>query len=360
MLLFRSKDMHRLCTVTAPSTRTAAAMFLLTFTLGASSAMHAQGTTATLGGVVTDVTGAIIPNASVVLSNKATSDKRQGKSNGSGVFNFSGVPVGDYDVAISAPGFVGFTQTGIHLDPGDQKTVRDISLRAGDATTVQVSTATDRIDIDSGEQSSLISAEEIKHLSVEGRDVTELLKILPGFAISNGGSGNATNVQFDPSQVSPTGALGAYAANGTPVNGQALLSDGVDITDPGAFGGALQNINYEQVAGGQGTNLQLHGGYGAWSRSHQRRRQVGWKQVSRLALCVRPYLPAELERLDLEQHRTRLKPPDRFVYPGGTFGGPVLIPGTNFNHRAASSPSSWVRKTTHSGTYMPTAARPMQ
>ena len=32
------------------------------------------------------------------------------------------------------------------------------------------------------------------------------------------------------------------------MNGQALLFDGVDITDPGAFGGALQNVNYEQVA----------------------------------------------------------------------------------------------------------------
>jgi hypothetical protein len=198
---------------------------------------------------VTDSTGAVIPNAQIVLTNEASRDQRKSTSNGSGTFSFAAVPSGDYDIQIVAPGFSTFEQKAIHLDPGDLRTVRDIKLAVGSASqTVEVSTAQDQINLDSGEQSSLISSSEISRLSVEGRDVTELLKILPGFAISNGGTGNFDNRQYDPSQVNFTGALGQYAANGTPLNGQALLTDGVDITDPGDFGAALQNVNYEQVA----------------------------------------------------------------------------------------------------------------
>lgn len=91
----------------------------------------AQGTTATLGGTVTDPTGAVVPKAQIVLKNEGTGDTRTSVSNSSGVFSFSAVPSGDYDVTITATGFRTFQQTGIHLDPGDQRAVRDINLTAG-------------------------------------------------------------------------------------------------------------------------------------------------------------------------------------------------------------------------------------
>ncbi len=163
-----------------------------------------QGTTASLGGTVTDMTGAVVPGAQVELKNEATHVTRTSVSNGSGVFSFSALPVGDYDIQITSQGFSNFQQRSIHLDPGDQKTVRDIHLAVGSSSqTVEVTSAADQINLDSGEQSSLISAQEIQHLSVEGRDVTELLKILPGFAISKGGAGSFDNSQYDPAQVNP-------------------------------------------------------------------------------------------------------------------------------------------------------------
>ena len=44
------------------------------------------------------------------------------------------------------------------------------------------------------------------------------------------------------------GALGNYSANGNPVSGIYLLLDGADITDPGNYGAAIQNVNYDQVS----------------------------------------------------------------------------------------------------------------
>lgn len=287
-------------------------------------AAYAQATTASLGGTVTDTTGAVVPKAQIVLKSTLRGDTRTSVSNDSGVFNFAAVPTGDYTVTITAPGFKTFQQTGIHLDPGDERSVREIKLQAGGSSeTVEVTEAANTVNLDSGEQSSLISSEEIKHLSVEGRDVTELLKILPGFAISRGGAGSFDNSSYDPAQVSPTGALGQYAANGTPVNGQALLFDGVDITDPGAFGGALQNVNYEQVAEvkvqtssftadtahgpivinavGKSGGAHYHGSLYTFARTYQLN-STDW----------------------IAKNSGQVKPPDRYVYPGFTFGGPVI------------------------------------
>ena len=309
------------------ATRTAALSASL---LLAPCALFSQGTTATLSGTVTDPTGAVIPNANVTLKNQASGDTRQSKSNGSGDFSFSAVPVGDYEVDVDASGFQAYKGTAIHLDPGDQRSLREVKLAAGsEAQTVQVNESAQSITLDSGEQSSLISAEDIKHLSVEGRDVTELLKILPGFAITNG-SNNVNNTAYDPSQVNVTGALGSYSGEGTIVNSIALLSDGVDITDPGNYGGALQNVNYDQVAE---VKVQTSSFTADEARGPIVINAVGKSGGDHFHGSL--YTFARTNQLDstdwLANNTAQIKPPDREVYPGFTFGGPIYVPHLNFN-----------------------------
>jgi hypothetical protein len=288
------------------------------------------GSTASLSGTVVDSTGALIPGAKVVIRNQASGDTRQSKSNGSGDFTFSALPVGDYQVDIQMAGFEEFKESGIHLDPGDQRSLRELRMQPGAETqTVTVSLTTQAITLDSGEASSLISSEDIKHLSVEGRDVTELLKILPGFAISNG-SNNLTNTAYDPSQVSVQGAYGSYAGEGTIVNSTALLYDGVDLTDPGAFAGSLQNINYDQVSE---VKVQTSSITADEARGPIVINAVGLsggaKYHGSLYTYGRTY---QLDSSDwLSNNLNQPKPPDREVYPGFTLGGPVPIPHTDFN-----------------------------
>src|SRR5437899_12783507 len=60
-------------------------IFLLTFVFFFfTSAAFSQLTTADIVGTVTDATGAVVPNATVVLTNLGTNDKRTGQTNGSG------------------------------------------------------------------------------------------------------------------------------------------------------------------------------------------------------------------------------------------------------------------------------------
>ena len=293
------------------------------------SSMQGQGTTASLSGTVLDSSGAVIPKAKIVLKNENSNDQRVSSSNGSGVFSFSAVPVGDYDLTVSFPGFQTLEQTRIHLDPGDQRTVRDLNLRAGISDTVEVTDAAQQIQTDNGEQSALISAQDIQHLSVEGRDVTELFKILPGFAVSNG-SGSVDNTAYDPSQVTAAGALGAYRANGTPFSGIALISDGADITDPGNFGSAMQTVNYDQVAE---VKVQTSSFGSDTARGPIVVNAVGKSGGNNYHGSLYTYARTyQLNSTDwLAKYLGQTKPPDRQVYPGFTIGGPILIPGTSFN-----------------------------
>ncbi len=293
-------------------------------------ALHAQGTTATVSGTVTDPSGAVIPNAAVTLKNQASGDVRAGKSNGAGDFTFSAVPVGTYEVDIQSPGFQTFQTNGLELHPGDALSLHELKLTAGsEAQTVNVAGATENITLDSGEQSSLISSQQIQRLSVEGRDVTELLKILPGFAVTTRGGGGL-NTAYDPSQVSVTGGLGYYSGNGQNISSTALLSDGADITDPGNFGDSIQNVNYEQVSE---VKVQTASFTADQARGPIVINAIGKSGGDHLHGSIYTYArTTQLNSADwLANYTAQAKPPDRQVYPGFTLGGPILIPGLDFN-----------------------------
>ena len=294
------------------------------------SAAFAQGTTATLSGTVLDTTGALIPGAQVTLTNIGNGAKRDAKANSSGVFVFAAVPTGDYDLRVEMAGFEATLLHKIHLDPADNKSLSKVVLNVGEVTqTITVSSA-DAGLTSSGEKSTLITANDISKLSVEGRDVGELVRILPGFAIAQT-SGSIDNTSYDASQVNVTGALRSFAANGNSANGVTLLSDGANITDPGNYGDSTQNVNTDMVeevkvqtsnftaensngpivvnAVGKSGTQAFHGELYAYGRTSQLNSQDAFSKAL-----------------------NQLKPNDRFIYPGGNLSGPVLIPGTNFNH----------------------------
>lgn len=292
-----------------------------------SGAALAQIPTSSLAGTVQDSTDGVIPNANVVLVNAASGDTRNGLTNGSGYFTFTSLPNGDYDLTVSASGFGKFVQKGIHLDPGDSRALNQIHLGISAGDVITVSSDASRIDTTSGEISSLISATDIKHLAVQGRDVTELFKILPGFANANQGINNSS---YDPSQVSVNGAIGSYAANGNPLSGVSLKWDGANITDPGNYGAAIQNVNYDMVSEVkvQTSNFGADLSNGPVVISAVTK-AGGNKFHGDLYTYART---TQLNSTDaLAKELGNVKPPDRYVYPGFDIGGPVTIPGTNFN-----------------------------
>jgi len=290
----------------------------------------AQIITGSLSGAVQDASNAALPGATISLHNDLNGDTRTITSNTSGMFNFAGVTTGDYTVTISAPNYQNYKISGIHLDPGDSRSLASIILTVGKVSeTVEVSADINAIPLDTGERSDLITSEQIEHLSVEGRDVTELLKTLPGFAIANQGVNNSA---YDPSQVSVNGAMGNFAANGNPIQGIYLMLDGADITDPGNYGAALQNVNYDQVGE---VKVQVSN-FGADVSSGP----VVIAAVTKAggnAFHGDAYTYGRTTHMNsmdaLAKSTGQAKPDDREIYPGFTFGGPIVIPGTSFNKK---------------------------
>jgi hypothetical protein len=287
--------------------------------LCSSTLVHSQVGSASLGGLVSDPSGALIPGATVALHNVLNGSDRVTTSNEAGSFSFSAIPSGDYGLTVSRTGFKSYNEKQIHLDPGDNKSIPDIHLEVGAASeTVSVEENVGGLPLDNGQLSATISASDLERLSIVGRDSTELERTLPGFAIRNLGS---TNAAPDFSQVQ-VGQPTPYASNGAPVAGITLKLDGANLTDAGNFGASLQNINNSFVSEVQvqtsnfgsdqsngpvvvtgvtksGTN-HYHGSLYAFARTSQLNANDWLSNYSNIA-----------------------RPDDRYVYPGGTVSGPV-------------------------------------
>ena len=203
-------------------------------------------TTASLSGTVTDTTGAILPGAKVTLTNEGTRDTRETQSNQSGYFTFAGLYPGSYTVHISAQGFRDWQKTGIAVNPGDTRLLSGISLEVGGTNqTVEVSAVGGEITpVDSGERSALLSYKDIERLAIQSRNLSELLKILPGVTATANGVGNGTGFNFNDASSSGSAIGVGLNTNGAPYRGgTAYLLDGANIIDPGCACWSIAVVN---------------------------------------------------------------------------------------------------------------------
>ena len=292
--------------------------FLLLFLLAGATA-RAQVGAASLSGIVEDQTGALIPGATATLEDVRTKVQRISSTSGVGGFAFAAVPAGDYSLTIAHGGFSTYTLNGIHLNAGDSKELDDIHLAVGSASqVVSVESSLAGIPLDNGQLSATITSNDIDRLSIAGRDVTELEKILPGFAIR---SLDSTNSAPDFSQVQ-IGQATPYASNGAPVAGITLKLDGASLTDPGNFGANLQNMDDAFVS-----EVQVQTSNFGADQSNGPVVITGVTKSGTSTYHGSLYTYARTSQLNandwLANYNGIPRPGDRYVYPGGTISGPV-------------------------------------
>ena len=291
--------------------------------------------TGTISGTVTDSTGAVIPHADVTLTNNATQDVRKVKGNDAGFFVFPAVVTGEYSVKIDAQGFRAWENKHVSLHPGDRFNINNISMAIKTTDeNVTVEAVSNQVQIlNSGERSSTLYAKDIRNMALQGRDVTELTRTLPGFNNLTGG-GNVNNSSgYDPTITGIGSSVGnGYSANGTPTRsgGADLTSDGARVIDPGCNCNSTQTINADMV---QEVKVSTSN-YAADAANGP----VVIQAVGKSGTSVY-HGSAYLHFRDSSMNSTdsvvksagTKKPTDRYWYPGGNFGGPVRIPGTGFN-----------------------------
>src|SRR6266446_7657978 len=134
--------------------------FLLLF-LATGNLLRAQGIFATLTGVVSDPSGAVVANAKVVLKDAVSGSARDTVTNAEGYFTFASVPVGTYSLTVEATGFQAYKADSISLGGGEKRNV-NVSLAIGAANqTIEVNAEdTAIVAIDSGEKAFALTTKE--------------------------------------------------------------------------------------------------------------------------------------------------------------------------------------------------------
>ena len=139
-----------------------------------------QSTTASITGTVEDSAGAALPDATVTARDTERGTSSTTKTTGSGVFNFTTLPIGTYEVKAEAAGSDTTVQPPITLVLNERARV-DFKMKVGGATnTVQVSSEAPQLQADTTQVSTLINATTITSIPLATRNYVELTLLAPG------------------------------------------------------------------------------------------------------------------------------------------------------------------------------------
>jgi len=158
--------------------------FLRAFLLTALSAVLGTGalaqSTASLGGTVSDATGAVVVNAKVVATNQGTGVESATQTDTVGAYLFPSLPIGIYRVQATAPGFQSAIIANLKLEVATAA-VQNIQLRIGQAAeTVEITADTALVDTTTTSMSQVINDKTVQEIPLNGRHFTDLSLLTPG------------------------------------------------------------------------------------------------------------------------------------------------------------------------------------
>jgi len=282
------------------------------------SALQAQIVeTGIITGEVKDNTGAVIPNAHVIVLNTNTGLKSNTSSDSQGIYVSPPLHPGDYNVVVEAPGFSKVAEH-VRLEVG-QRVNADITLAVGTtAETIEVQDTSQLLDSESSNVGNLRTEEAVKDLPLNGRNFTELLGLGAGVVPAQTQLANVPYVQ----QRGPS----SYAFAGLRYQENRLLLDGIgDNENHNGLGviifppiDAIQEFSEEttdadaRYGRGNGGTINL-----VYKSGTDHFHGEAFEFLRNSALDARNYFD------------TAGKPPLRLNEFGGTFGGPLFLRQAN-------------------------------
>lgn len=299
-------------------------MVILALAVVAALVGAASAQTGSITGTVTDATGGVVPGANVTAANPTYGINRTVVSNDQGVFVFPQIPAGAYTVTVEKAGFKRIELADVVLSAGDQINAGDLQLEPGEVSaTVQVQADSGQLLLksESGERADVISGQQLRNIGLNGRNVTDLAKLIPGVISGGAASGSGASTVNN--------IAGSFNINGTRNDQHEYTVDGVTNFNLGNNTGALVSVNpdaleevkiltsnyqaeYGRSGGGfialttrSGTN-EYHGS-GRYFRRHDSLNANNYFNNARGAASIP-------------------RPRYRFNFYGWDFGGPVYLP----------------------------------
>ncbi len=278
-----------------------------------------------IGGTVKDPNGGVVPGAAVVVVNQAQGLRQSATTSVEGSFVFSQLPPGVYTLTVEASGFKKKENNNVVLPVASKVNVGDVVLAVGSLTetvTVEADAGTIQLQSESGERSNIVTNRQLRDIQLNGRNVVDLMRTIPG-VISGGVTANAASTV--------TNIAGGFNINGTRGAQHEYTIDGVTNLNLGNNTGALVSVNpdalqevkvltsnyqaeYGRAGGGfialttRGGTNQLHGGVRYFRRHDSLNADTYFNNL-------RGGSPAGFSR-----------PLYRYNFYGWDLGGPVYIP----------------------------------
>jgi len=194
----------------------------------------AQELSATLSGVVTDPTGAVIPHASIAIAQGGVNGSiRAVESDGAGNYVATNLSAGTYSITVTAAGFETFKGKNIVLDVAEKHTFNAVLKTGSVSTTVTVEDNPVQVDTVTGGQAGTISGVQVRELEINSRNFTQLVTLQPG----------VVNMLGDEASSGFT-AMSVNGARGTANN---WTVDGADINDSGSNTTAVSQPSMEAI-----------------------------------------------------------------------------------------------------------------
>jgi hypothetical protein len=222
MFIFKHRALHLLCLV-----------FLF-----ASQIATAQTVTGSISGTVVDSNSNAIPSANVTLTNEKTGATRTATTNEDGRFTVSALQPGLYTVRIERQGFQTSERHGTVLSANENLALGDMSLQAGQVSaTVVVVGGGQLVEKESSDLTGRLTSDQLSLISTKGRDITSLLRLLPGTSNENDieavGEGFGTDLPFISGQ-----------------RGRSTVAtiDGLNASEPSGSNKISMSINQDAVA----------------------------------------------------------------------------------------------------------------
>ena len=193
---------------------------------------------ATIVGVVSDSTSAVVTGAKVTVTNSQRGVKRETTSNSFGEYTVAKVPIGAYEITAEAAGFQKLVRTGLTVAVGQTLRV-DLQLTVGEVTQeVTVSTGNVAVETQSGAVANVITGSQVRDLNLNGRNWMSLTTLMPGVAPMNENNFNPVRAGFGSSQL-------IVSFSGSRVNDSNVDMDGGNINNEP--GGGRNNVVFPVI-----------------------------------------------------------------------------------------------------------------
>jgi hypothetical protein len=201
---------------------------------GLSQTAVAQVTSASIHGIVTDASGALVPGAEVTATQIETNHSRKAVSDDFGQYSIKFLAVGSYRIDVSMPGFKTFSRTGVTLDVNRSARV-DVRLEVGEQNeSVQVSADAPLVNTTDASIGRTVNNAEIQNLPLVNRDVYTLLSLTAGVDAADGTNplGSPAEIAVVNGSSSGTGSISYFLDGGN--NTAGLRNTGNALPNPDA------------------------------------------------------------------------------------------------------------------------------